>query len=73
MSNDFDFEHTCERQRNRCTEEVKPLRLLDNHLGNSREPYPASGITRAVSVDSDTRGLFVSQIQQSVKERQNDF
>ena len=48
MINDFDFEHICERKRSRCKEEVRPLRLLDNRLGNNRAPYPASKLSKAV-------------------------
>ena len=48
MTNVFDFEYICEKNRSRCTEEVRSLRLLDNCLGSSRAPYPASKLSKAV-------------------------
>ena len=57
MNNDFDFEHICERNRSRCTEEVRPLRLLDNRLGSSRTIHTASKLSKTVPVDR-TLGVY---------------
>ena len=56
MNNDFDFEHICERKRNRCTE-VEPLRLLDNRLVDSRKIYTASQLSKPVPADR-TLGVY---------------
>lgn len=55
--NNVNFEHTCERNRSRCTEEANDLRLLDDRRIGSRAIHTASELSETVPVDR-TLGFY---------------